>query len=86
MTTIKYNKGPAKKRGNSFKLTKGLSDQIKERMQIIIKDKTGILRGFETILNSSFFNTLNPQNIKPIITKREKVRVFIGLNMLIILG
>ena len=64
LVITKYNKGPVKKRGSSFKLTKKLLDQIKETTQIAIKLNMGKLSGVEINLISSLFIILNHQNIK----------------------
>ncbi len=79
----KYNKGPAKKRGSSIKLTKKLSDQIRERRQIAIKLSKGKLRGLEINLISSLLIILRNQNINANNTKTEETASLAGKNTVI---
>jgi len=76
LVITKYSKGPAKKRGNSFTLTKKLLDQIRERMQIKIKLKMDKFRGVEVNLISSLLIILSTQNIK---ANNTKISVIVSL-------
>ncbi|MBA7677882.1 hypothetical protein ES703_86148 [subsurface metagenome] len=83
LVIIKYNKGPAKKRGSSFTLTKKLLDQIRERMQIKVKLKMDKFRGVEVNLISSLLIILSTQNIKANNTKISVIVFLAGVKTVI---
>lgn len=78
---IKYNPGPARKSGNSFKLTKKLLDQNKESNPMETKHKTGTFKGERVKVYFLVFTILNPQKTRPITTNNSNINSLIGKNI-----